>query len=174
MQRFNRFIRNTLDGNTVSTRHPSQANPRSKNGFTRTAKANCHADPPLVSMPTNTEGWKALQKEADRVYENLAIAGAKQMNIAIESVKIEGVACYRVSPKSIAPGKENHIILHVHGGAFLFNGGLAAIGEAMILAEACQTHALSIDYRMPPDFPFPIEKNIVEILAFQRDLLSMI
>ncbi|MDM9381265.1 alpha/beta hydrolase fold domain-containing protein [Chlorogloeopsis sp. ULAP01] len=106
-------------------------------------------------MPTTAEGWKALQKEANQVYENLAIAGAKQMGITIESVEIEGVSCYRVSPKLIAPGKENHLIVHVHGGAFLFNGGIAAVGEAMLQAQTCQTHALSIDYRMPPDFPFP-------------------
>jgi epsilon-lactone hydrolase len=126
--------------------------------------------PPLVSMPTTAEGWKALQQEADRVYETLAIAGAKQMGVAIESIEIEGVTCYRVSPKAIAPGKENHLIVHVHGGAFLFNAGMAGVGEAMILAETCQTHALSIDYRMPPDFPFPAAPD--DVLAVWKAVLN--
>jgi epsilon-lactone hydrolase len=76
------------------------------------------------------------------------------MGVAIKLIEIEGVTCYRVSPKAIAPGKENHLIVHVHGGAFLFNAGMAGAGEAMILAEACQTHALSTITECHPIFPF--------------------
>ncbi|MBW4618176.1 MAG: alpha/beta hydrolase [Cyanosarcina radialis HA8281-LM2] len=126
--------------------------------------------PPMVAMPTTAEGWKALQKEANQVYANMAIAGAQQLGITIETIDLDGVTCYRVSPKSIAPGKENHAILHVHGGAFLFNAGMAAIGEAMLLAQACQTQAISIDYRMPPDYTFPAAPD--DVLTVWKALMK--
>src|SRR5262249_57269591 len=58
----------------------------------------------------------------------------------------------------------------VHGGAFVFNSGIAAAGEAMLLADACQMRALSIDYRMPPDHPFPAAPD--DVLAVWKAVLK--
>ncbi len=111
--------------------------------------------PPLITMPTTAEGWKALQREADTGVENAALDAAQQLGITISVCDVEGVTCHQVSPPSVAPGKEQNLIVHVHGGAFLFNAGIAGAGEAILLAASCQMPALSIDYRMPPDYPFP-------------------
>jgi acetyl esterase/lipase len=117
--------------------------------------------PPLVAMPTTVEGWKALQREANKVIEASALEGAKQLGTNIEVCDMEGVTCYRIIPKSIATEKQHNLIIHVHGGAFLFNEGMAATGEATLLATCCQIPALSIDYRMPPDHPFPAASDDV-------------
>ncbi|MFL5240575.1 MAG: alpha/beta hydrolase [Gemmataceae bacterium] len=111
--------------------------------------------PPLTAYPTTAEGWKKLQREADAGAEKAAVAAAKLLGTKVEAVEKAGVKCYRVTPKVVASGKENDLIIHVHKGAYVFNAGLAATVEAIWLAEACKTPVLSIDYRMPPDHPFP-------------------
>jgi epsilon-lactone hydrolase len=70
-------------------------------------------------------------------------------------VKVAGVKCYRVTPKVVACNKEEYLIIHLHGGKFVFNAGLAGTTEAVLLADASKMRVLSVDYRMPPDNPFP-------------------
>lgn len=111
--------------------------------------------PPPMAMPTTAGGWKKLQREADAGAAKAAVAAAKLLGTTVEATEIAGVKCYRVTPKVVATGKENNLIVHVHKGAYVFNAGLAATVEAILLAEACKTRVLSIDYRMPPDHPFP-------------------
>ena len=126
--------------------------------------------PPMTPMPTTAEGWKQLQREADREGDELAVAATKLLGATVQATEIAGVKCYRVTPKVVAPGKENRLIFHVHGGAFVFNAGIAATGEAVLLADACQTPAISIDYRMPPDHPFPAAMD--DVLAVWKALLK--
>lgn len=110
---------------------------------------------PRSEGPTTVEGWKKLQKEADEGAAKRIAGAALLLGVKIEPTEIAGVKCYYIKPRSIAPGKENQLLVHIHGGAWVFNGGLAATGEGCLLADACKMRVLSIDYRMPPDHPFP-------------------
>ena len=120
--------------------------------------------PPLTAMPKTPDGWKKLQREADAKAEKVALAAATLLGAKVEPVEIAGVKCYRVTPRAVAQGKDKHLIVHVHGGAFVFNGGMAATGEAILLAHACKTPVLSIDYRMPPEHPFPAAPDDVLVV----------
>lgn len=111
--------------------------------------------PPLTEMPTTAEGWKKLQREADAGEEKAAFAAAKLLGTKVAAVEVAGVQCYRVTPKAVAAGKESNLIVHAHRGAYVFNAGMAATTEAILLAEGCKTRVLSVDYRVPPDHPFP-------------------
>src|SRR5262249_6595987 len=107
--------------------------------------------PPIPTMPTTAEGWKKMQHEADAAAEITAHGVAEKLGPKVEAVEIAGVKCFQVTPEEIAPEKKNDLLVHVHGGAYVFNGGIAATSEAILLADACKMPALSIDYRMPPD-----------------------
>ena len=126
--------------------------------------------PPLRVMPTTAEGWKKLQREADASEEKAAGAAAELLGTKVEAVEVAGVKCYRVTPKVVAAGKDNNLIVHVHRGAFVFNAGMAATTEAILLAEACKTRVLSIDYRVPPDHPFPAATD--DVLAVWKAMLK--
>jgi acetyl esterase/lipase len=126
--------------------------------------------PRQTPMPTTPEEWKKLQREADAAAEKVVRKAIALLGAKVEPADVAGVKCYRVTPKVVAPGKENLLIVHVHGGAFVFNGGMAAAGEAVLLADACQTPALSIDYRMPPDHPFPAAPD--DVLAVWKAVLK--
>lgn len=117
--------------------------------------------PPLAQMPTTPEGWKQLQREADGRAAELARSAAKSLKVKVAPTRVGGVACFDVTPAEIAPGNEKRLIIHVHGGAYTFNAGEAATGEAVLLAHACKTRVLSIDYRVPPDHPFPAASDDV-------------
>jgi len=117
--------------------------------------------PPKETMPTTAEGWKALQKEADAEATQLSLAASVLVGTKIEPTKVAGVSCFWVTPKEVRAENKDRLIVHVHGGAFVFNGGVACTGEASLVADACKTRALSIDYRMPPDHPFPAASDDV-------------
>ncbi len=111
--------------------------------------------PPELPLPDTADGWRALQTESDAEATKLTLAAVGFVEAKYEDTSVAGVRCFRVTPKTVAPEHQDRLIVHVHGGAFVFNGGVAAIGEAALLADVCKTRVLSIDYRTPPDHPFP-------------------
>ncbi len=50
---------------------------------------------------------------------------------------------------------EDRAVLYIHGGAFIVGGGEAAMLAAMQIADMAGLWTASVDYRMPPDHPFP-------------------
>jgi acetyl esterase/lipase len=110
-----------------------------------------HAGP----IPQTTEEWLAFIAAADEP----AIAGAKELEAALPATvsqdEIAGVDVYHVVPDEISPAHEEHLLVHVHGGAYVLNGGPACVAEALLLAAGVGIRTVSIDYRMPPIHPYP-------------------
>jgi acetyl esterase/lipase len=121
-------------------------------------------------MPTTADEWRKLQSDEDAEGEKLTRAAAQAVGATIEPTEIAGVPCFRVTPRELPTENEHRLIFHVHGGAFVFNAGIAAVGEAVLLADACKMPALSVDYRMPPDHPFPAAAD--DVLAVWKAVLA--
>jgi acetyl esterase/lipase len=126
--------------------------------------------PKQTTMPTTSEGWKKLQQEYDAISEGRAKAIAQQLGVKVEATEVGGVKCYQVTPKEVARGKEKYLLVHVHGGAFVFGAHLAGTTEAAFLADACKMPVLSVDYRMPPDYPFPAAPD--DVLAVWKAVIK--
>lgn len=62
---------------------------------------------------------------------------------------------YEVVPHAAADGNEQRAIFYIHGGAYVMGGGIVAAHMAASMAGTARMRAFSIDYRMPPDHPFP-------------------
>ncbi|MGO9934845.1 MAG: alpha/beta hydrolase, partial [Steroidobacteraceae bacterium] len=58
-------------------------------------------------------------------------------------------------PKTLPARNRDLILVNVHGGAYVFFPGEAGNPEAVLMAGFAHMMVLSIDYRMPPDFPYP-------------------
>ena len=99
--------------------------------------------------------WKALIKPGDESEAMQAAALEKQFHVTDEEQTIAGVHVYLVNPDTVAPENRNRLLVNVHGGGYVSFAGRACLTEAVVMAHYSKTQVLSIDYRMPPDHPFP-------------------
>jgi monoterpene epsilon-lactone hydrolase len=65
------------------------------------------------------------------------------------------VEAFIVTPETIAPENQNRVLIHMHGGCYVLNGGEAGLPEAMLMAAFGRFKVISVDYRMPPEAYFP-------------------
>lgn len=79
----------------------------------------------------------------------------QRYDVKVENVQIGGVNCYVVTPAEIPASNKNRLLVHVHGGGYVYSGGEFATEEAIMVAGATHIKTISIDYRMPPKSPFP-------------------
>jgi acetyl esterase/lipase len=112
-------------------------------------------DGSTAAVSLTREQWKALIKETDEPKAKEAESLKEHLHVTVEEKTMAGVHVYLVTPDSIPEENRKRLLVHVHGGAYVFFGGMAATGEAILMAHYAKTEVLSIDYRMPPDFPFP-------------------
>jgi len=115
--------------------------------------------------------WKNLRKQGDDAQAAALQTTKQQLGVSVTAEKIAGVQAYRVKPAAIAPENRNRILVHVHGGAYVFGGGEAAAAEAVLMAHFGKIEIVSVDYRMPPDFPFPAA--IDDALAVWKDVAKL-
>jgi acetyl esterase/lipase len=115
-------------------------------------------------VPTGRAAWLKLIEARNRRTTKTALELAKQYGIVIRSGTIGGVPVRYLYPKEISNRNRNRIFLHLHGGAYVFNGGMAGIYEAVLIADRARIQVLSVDYRMPPEDPFPAAlKDVVKV-----------
>jgi monoterpene epsilon-lactone hydrolase len=108
-----------------------------------------------AAVTRTSEQWKAFIKQVDAPEAKEAESLKKRLQVTVEENTVAGVHVYRVKPESVPEENRKRLLVHIHGGAYVFFGGIAATGEAILMAHYAKTEVLSIDYRMPPDFPFP-------------------
>ena len=78
-----------------------------------------------------------------------------RFGVTFESIVVNGVKAYLLTPNVIPPANRNRLLMHLHGGCYMAGGGAAAMTEGIILAGYGQFKVLSIDYRRPPQFRYP-------------------
>ena len=121
-------------------------------------------------FPQNNEEWKALQYSRDSATSIVVNKLAEATSVKIEKMEINGVVVRYITPNIIAPKYTNSIFVHTHGGAYLFNGGDAGAFEAILIAANIKISIISIDYRMPPDHPYPVGLN--DVVAAYEGILE--
>lgn len=119
--------------------------------------------------PKDVAGWEAMQKERDERGNATAKALAKQFSVAVEREEIDGVTVYRVMPKEVDSKHKDHLFFHIHGGSYVFGGGESSVVEAIIIAARAEIPVLSVDYRRPPQHPFPAGLN--DVVTVYKHLL---
>jgi epsilon-lactone hydrolase len=111
--------------------------------------------PHFNADPKTPAEWKELiDRRAKQAIAGLP-AMKEKLGVKVEATKIAGVNCYIVTPNRIPPENRRRLLVHVHGGGYVFGPGEAALPEALMMAGFGGFKVISIDYRMPPDFPYP-------------------
>ena len=121
-------------------------------------------------VPKNEAEWLAVIAERDKESVAQVRALTEQFPVSFENDEIEGVKVYQVTPAEVDTRHENHLFSYVHGGAYILNGGEAGLLEAFMIALRAKMPVLSIDYRMPPQHPFPA--GLDDVVTVYRHLLG--
>jgi epsilon-lactone hydrolase len=101
------------------------------------------------------EGWKAYVIDRYRSFpvRGGSAAGGIGPEIKSETTALGGVPIYVSAPPTVAD--DDRACLDFHGGAFILGGGELCRFTGMIMAQRVGVRTYSVDYRMPPDHPYP-------------------
>jgi acetyl esterase/lipase len=121
-------------------------------------------------VPSSAAEWKTVVgAAADRTVAKLAKM-REALGVTVEPTTIAGVKAFWVTPRNRPARNQARVLLHLHGGARVFNPGEAGTREAILMAGLAGFRVLSVDYRMPPDFPYPAALD--DAIAVYRELLK--
>jgi epsilon-lactone hydrolase len=105
--------------------------------------------------PKDAAGWKAWVKtRSDGLAATLPNLRDK-LGVKVEPTKIGGVNAFIVTPDGIPEANRNRLLVHVHGGGYVLFPGESGTREAILMAGYGKFKIISVDYRMPPDHPYP-------------------
>ncbi len=126
--------------------------------------------PDTLPAPETLEAWLAGQAHLDAASAQTAESMLAKTGATYVVEEIAGVTAYRVTPVDIDPRWADTVFVHVHGGAFVFNGGKAALSEAAWLSHGFGVEVISVDYRRPPLHPFPAATD--DVIAVWTEIIQ--
>lgn len=109
----------------------------------------------MKRLPTTVEEWRAFVATADAQALGLAPILAQLFPHAVNKTEIAGVSVREITPGTLDPAKAGRLLINLHGGGYVLNGGDASTGEAVLGAHYSGMKAIAVDYRMAPGHPFP-------------------
>ena len=114
-------------------------------------------------IPVWTEGYDI---EAARAEARTLAAEEPREDVAeVRDVDADGVPCRLYRPADADAG----VLLHLHGGGFVFHDVDVHDAAARRLANRCATSVLSVDYRRPPENRFPAAPDDVSTVVSWLD-----
>ncbi|HTZ69163.1 MAG TPA: alpha/beta hydrolase [Acetobacteraceae bacterium] len=111
--------------------------------------------------------WRALIAHMDEAgLAGLTMIG-QHVDAEITKIEAGGVAVYVATPRGA--NDDGAVYLDVHGGALLWGGGACCGAMGRISAGLVRAAVWAVDYRMPPDHPYPAA--VKDCVAAYRALL---
>src|ERR1051325_6597230 len=105
--------------------------------------------------PKDAAEWKVLIKQRQDFVEKTLPDLRARLGVKVEQANVGGVNAYIVTPNDLPEANRNGLLVHVYGGGYVFFPGESATREAILMAGYGRYKVISVDYRMPPDFPYP-------------------
>ncbi len=123
------------------------------------AQAFLSSPPPvgLSALPDvkDKAAWRAYVAENNRHLTAFSARYARRYPGKVDTHSLSASPLYEIVPQTFESAHAERAILYIHGGGFFSGGGMAAVHAAMPLASLSGMRTFSVDYRMPPDFPYP-------------------
>lgn len=128
--------------------------PASISAAARANLSSLAASPPFVRpVADDVDGWRKAIAASERMWAPGAAAILAQARATVETRELAGVPHYIATPAD--DRGDTPVYLYFHGGAFVFGGGESVRAHAAANADRLGCTVISVDYRMPPDHPFP-------------------
>ncbi len=127
-------------------------------------------DPAFSHAPDTTEGWKAKVAAASRKVEAVLPELRERFGVTVEPTEVGGVKAFNVTPAAVPEANRDRLLINLHGSVRVLFPGESGTREGILMAGFAGYRVLSVDYRMPPDHPFPAALD--DSVAVYRALLE--
>jgi monoterpene epsilon-lactone hydrolase len=105
--------------------------------------------------PHDKEGWRRFVAKRDALGTPLVESARDAYPCERIERALPHTILYELIPSTLASGAERCAVLFLHGGGYTSAGGIAGAYLAMPVATKLALTTYALDYRMPPDHPFP-------------------
>lgn len=122
-------------------------------------------------VPKNSAEWKAFQKYVGDAETLHAVEMAKKLNITVEEKVLNGIPVRYLRPVEVPDVFSHAIFFHIHGGGYVCFDGESGITEGIFHAAFLKIPTISVDYRLPPDHPYPAALD--DVIAAYKGLLEL-
>ncbi|HKD67181.1 MAG TPA: alpha/beta hydrolase [Candidatus Binataceae bacterium] len=123
-------------------------------------------DPPAHEK----EAWRKRISRFNAALEPMADQMLKAAPATVETKTIGGVTVYAGTPNSMPERNRGRARIDLHGGGMVLLAGKFAMAGAAMGAARTGCVVYSVDYRVPPDHPYPAAVN--DTVAVYRELLK--
>ena len=116
-----------------------------------------------LEQPAGTPVWDPAHDIVAARADNAAAAAAEPREVVadVRDVDAGGVPCRLYRPE----GARDGVLVHLHGGGFVFHDVDVHDAAARRLANRTRLTVLSVDYRRPPEHPFPAAPDDVSTVV---------
>jgi epsilon-lactone hydrolase len=112
-------------------------------------------NPSHNQIPATHEEWKKQIGGVEAATVKGLPALREALKVTVEPTTLDGVKAYIVTPQNMPPQNRNRLLVHVHGGCFASFAGESGTVEAIYMAGFGGFKVISVDYRVPPEHPYP-------------------
>jgi len=131
------------------------------------------ASPPAESFefpaPDDPKAWRTMIAAHDGAIAAMMAGRAAAAPVTVQNRDLACCRVYEITPDGLDDGDER-VYLDIHGGGFIWGGGELSRTMAVGTAIRMAARVWAVDYRMPPDHPFPAALD--DCLAAYRALLA--
>ena len=126
--------------------------------------------PHFNAAPKDAAEWNAFINQRAAPVIAAVPALAAKLGVTVESTRIAGVNAFIVTPKNMGTNNKDRLLMHIHGGGYVFGPRESGLPEALLLASFGGYKVVSVDYRMPPDAPYPAAMD--DAMAVWKELVK--
>jgi monoterpene epsilon-lactone hydrolase len=127
------------------------------------------AEPEAFPSLDDGAAWKARIAVMDE-FIGLGFGGPP-VEATTEKIHVEGIDVYVITPTGADAGHDAPVLYDIHGGALIAGGGDVCRMMGTSAAARAGLHTWAVDYRMPPDHPYPTPLD--DCVAVYRALLEV-
>ncbi len=127
----------------------------------------------FLSQPASDAAGPARSVAEDRAATDRWQAGAGEMSqrmypATVTSATLAGVPVRVIVPPVITPGKQDRVLINLHGGGFRVDSG--SLTETIPIASLTGMKVVSVLYRMSPEHAFPAAVD--DAIAVYKEVLK--
>jgi acetyl esterase/lipase len=113
-------------------------------------------------------GWRRHIAQSDAMIMQMFLGGRPAFEGSVRELAEGEARGYEIVPAGVDPA-DRRVYLDIHGGALIMGAGEVCKAMAMSTARTVGARVIAVDYRMPPENPYPA--GLDDCLAFYRALL---